>query len=209
MIVGLLLAAGRGRRFGGAKQCAKLPDGRTLLYASACQMRAAIDDVTIVVSEDPVVMDHAADVARELDCRFVVNARTDQGMATSIATGVQANPGAAGWIIGLGDMPLVKTSTIAGVAAVLEQGQAIVVPTYRQQRGHPVGFGSQYADELKLLDGETGGRDLIARHHLDVAFFACGDPGVTIDVDLPSDLSRTLVRNCEFSGNANSAGEKR
>ncbi len=193
MIAGLLLAAGRGRRFGGAKQCAKLPDGRTLLYASACQMRAAIDDVTIVVSENPVVMDHAADVARELDCRFVVNARTDQGMATSIATGVQANPGAAGWIIGLGDMPLVKTSTIAGVAAVLAQRRAIVVPSYQQQRGHPVGFGRQYADELKLLDGEAGGRNLLARHHADVTVIAFDDPGVVFDVDVLADLATVLA----------------
>ncbi len=193
MIAGVLLAAGRGWRFGGAKQCAKLPDGQTLLQASARNMRAALDHVVIVVSDESAVFEHARIVAPGIGCSLVVNKRAREGMATSIACGVKASPDAEGWIIGLGDMPLVKASTIAGVAALLVEGQAIVVPMYRQQRGHPVGFGKKFADELQLLDGETGGRDLIARHHPDVTFFTCDDPGVIFDIDVLADLPKTLA----------------
>ncbi len=193
MIVGVLLAAGQGRRFGGAKQCAKLPDGQTLLQASARNMRAALEHVVIVVSDESAVFQHASQVAVELDCDVVVNRRALEGMATSIACGVKASPDAEGWIIGLGDMPLVKASTIAAVATALQKQRGIVVAMCRHQRGHPVGFDQQFSDALQLLAGETGGRELIARNHAEVTFLDLDDLGILADIDVLADVPRNLA----------------
>ena len=87
-------------------------------------------------------------------------------------------------------MPRVRPDTIRAVAEKLATGAGIVVPSYRGERGHPVGFGSRFKQELLSLSGDAGARALLKLHADQLVRLDVDDPGVLQDVDTPSDLAR-------------------
>ncbi|MFM7461485.1 MAG: NTP transferase domain-containing protein [Burkholderiales bacterium] len=188
MIAGILLAAGRGERFGGRKLLAKLDTGKTILETSARAIRRAVVDVTIVVRDDAELVDSAERIAAALGARLLINPRADEGMATSIGAGVKATPSASGWLIALADMPFVLPSTVRDVAEQIRSTSTIIVPTHRQQRGHPVGFGRDYFERLIALTGDTGARSVVQDHSAAVRVLPVDDAGVLIDIDTQADL---------------------
>jgi molybdenum cofactor cytidylyltransferase len=189
VIAGILLAAGRGERFGGRKLLAKLDTGKTILETSAIAMRAALDDVTIVVREDAELVDLAERVAAALGARLVINPHANDGMATSIVAGVRANQSASGWLIALADMPFLWPSTVRDIAEQIRSPASIIVPAHHGKRGHPVGFGRDYFDQLTILSGDAGARSVVQAHAAAVQIVPVDDAGVLIDIDTPADLS--------------------
>jgi molybdenum cofactor cytidylyltransferase len=187
MPVGILLAAGRGKRFGSHKLLHPLPDGTPLGLASARAMRTALDRVVAVVRPGDEVL---AAVLREVGCEILPCARADEGMGASLACGVAATPEAAGWLIALADMPFIRAETIAAVAAALRAGASIAAPMLADgRRGHPVGFAAEWLDELRALDGDAGARRLLQEHGARVRSLRTDDPGCTVDIDLPGDVA--------------------
>jgi molybdenum cofactor cytidylyltransferase len=184
-IVGILLAAGKGLRFGSDKLLHPLDDGILMARRSARSLRAALPKSVAVVrrAESPL----ARFVAEE-GLRVVACGAADKGMGASIACGVAAQPEAAGWVICLADMPFVRPDTIAAVAQALRQGAVLAAPLHAGLRGHPVGFGRRFRDDLLALNGDRGGRSLIAAHAEQLQLIQTDDAGVLLDVDVPGDL---------------------
>src|SRR5829696_6934896 len=138
-IVGILLAAGAGVRFGGGKLIATMADGELLGVRSARNLRAAIPEVIAVVRPGDDALARALETA---GARVTVCAEAGAGMGVSIAHGVREAGAVDGVIVALADMPWIAASTIAAVGEALHRGAALVVPSYRGARGHPVGFGA-------------------------------------------------------------------
>jgi molybdenum cofactor cytidylyltransferase len=182
-IVGVLLAAGSATRFGGAKLLAPLPDGTPVGVASLTNLAAAVDAVVAVVrpGDGAVASTLAADGARVSVCP-----RATEGMGASLAWGVRAAPAAAGWLVALADMPWIQSATIARVADALRRGASIAAPSWRDSRGHPVGFASGFYAELSALSGDEGAKAILGRHG--VLLISTEDAGVLRDVDTPGDL---------------------
>lgn len=185
-IVGILLAAGRGTRFGGPKLLAPLPDGTPLGVAAARSLCAAVPEVVAVV--------HPADreLARQLvatGARLVECAEAEAGMGVSLAAGVNATAEADGWVIALADMPYISVDSIGALVRALADGAALVAPRYHGQRGHPVGFSSEFGPVLRALQGDRGARNLLARHADRLQCLEVDDPGILRDVDTPADLA--------------------
>ncbi|MDP2818832.1 MAG: nucleotidyltransferase family protein [Polaromonas sp.] len=112
------------------------------------------------------------------------------GMGDSIAEGVRATLDAAGWLILPGDLPLVRSDTLRAVAQALAQ-HAVVIPSYRGVRGHPVGFSADCRDALLDLKGNQGAA-LVVRAWAainSVATLALDDAGVVTDIDTLDDLA--------------------
>jgi molybdenum cofactor cytidylyltransferase len=109
-------------------------------------------------------------------------------MGASLACGVQATRDAAGWVVALGDMPWIETSTIARVAAAIADGATVAAPFYRGQRGHPVGFGASCFAALAALAGDEGARSILASHRDSVVRIDVDDAGTLRDVDRSADL---------------------
>jgi molybdenum cofactor cytidylyltransferase len=188
VIAGILLAAGRGERFGGKKLLAKLDTGKTVLETSAIAMREALDDLTLVVRDDAELVELAERVAAASGVRVVINQHADAGMATSIVAGVASTPNASGWLIGLADMPFVLPSTVRGIAEQVRSPASIIVPAHQGKRGHPVGFGRDYFDLLSKLTGDAGARSVLQAFAAQVQLVPVDDAGVLIDIDTQADL---------------------
>ena len=183
-IVGVLLAAGSGTRFGGHKLLAPLPDGTAVAVAAARHLIDALPDCVAVLRPGDETL--AALLAAE-GLRIVVNPNANGGMGTSLACGVAAVE-ADGWIIALADMPAIRPATIRAVAEALAAGAPIAAPVYQEQRGHPIGFGRRFQAALTALTGDKGGRDILAQHSGEVRLIETDDPGVLVDIDHAADI---------------------
>jgi molybdenum cofactor cytidylyltransferase len=188
-ICGLLLAAGRGTRFGGEKLLASLPgNGDTIAVGVAAyrSLRAAIPHTLVVVRAHDAAL--PAVFARE-GARIVRADRADCGMGESLAAGVGAAREASGYVIALADMPWVAVATITRIVDALALGASIVAPSFGGRRGHPVGFASSHRDALLALRGDAGARSIIDAHRGTVSLIDVDDAGILRDVDTPIDLA--------------------
>lgn len=183
---GILLCGGSASRFGADKLLVTFR-GAPLVAHSARHLVAGAGNALAVIPPG------AADLRRALEaegCDILESADTRRGLGASLAAAVAASPHAPGWIMALGDMPLVLPATIAAVRAALEQGAAIAAPVHGNARGHPVGFSRELGSELRALDGDTGARSVLATHPQRVTAIEVDDPGILADVDIPADLDR-------------------
>lgn len=190
-MVGILLAAGFSLRFGSTNkllQC--LPDGRPIALASAENLIKAIP-VSIAVLR-PKNKD-LTELLINAGLNIVFCTEDNQEMADSLATGIRfsVNFEAAndGFVIALADMPYIQTETIVAVANKVADGASIVIPTYQNQRGHPVGFSAKFRSELENLQGDEGARSIIKRYTDEVELLPTDDAGILVDIDTPNDLS--------------------
>lgn len=186
-VTGILLAAGRGRRFApdGAhnKLLASLDADRTVLAASARNLRAALPDVLAVVRPDTA---EVVGCLQDAGCRVTQCDDADRGMAASLVHALKESAQADGWIIALGDMPRVKPGTVTALAEALSAGADIAVPVFQGKRGNPVAFSRKHLPALLALDGDQGARSLLQR--CEVLEVDVDDRGILQDIDHPSDL---------------------
>jgi molybdenum cofactor cytidylyltransferase len=186
-IVGILLAAGQGSRFGGDKLLAQFPDGTAIGVLAARNLRAALDEVVAVVRPEDSVLRGL--LARE-GCRVEPCETAWQGMGASLAHGVRAARDAGGWVVALADMPLIAPATIRSVAAALAAGASIAAPFHRGERGHPVGFAAAYGERLAALEGDAGAREILREERERMHRIECDDPGTLADVDTRAQYQR-------------------
>lgn len=188
-IAGILLAAGRGRRFDPHgvrnKLLQPLGSGEPVVVASARNLLSILPRVIAVV---PPQDGGVADALRALGCEVALCAEADSGMAASLVQGITCSlPQADGWLVALGDMPYVAPATLRALRAVLEEGADIAVPVFEGRRGNPVAFGARHLPDLLALTGEHGARALL--RSAPVLEVHVTDPGILRDIDTPADLA--------------------
>ncbi|MBA5690442.1 nucleotidyltransferase family protein [Rugamonas apoptosis] len=190
-VTGILLAAGRGRRFDPSGRRSKLlqplAGGGTVAEASARNLLAVLPRVVAVVRPGD---DTLAAALGALGCEVRVCPDADLGMAASLVHAIDYARGAEGWLIALADMPFVRPATIASLAATVKtvpNGAGIAAPVYQGQRGNPVAFGRGYLPLLLALEGDQGARAILRAHP--VCEVAVDDSGVLRDIDTPDDLA--------------------
>jgi molybdenum cofactor cytidylyltransferase len=180
----VVLAAGRGSRFGGASHKLAQPFGSSTVLGTTVRHAVETHLPIVVVTTEALAPLVARQVARR-DIVVMADADAARGMGASIATGVAERSGAPGWLVLPADMPLVRPSSIRAVATALEQ-HPVVFAQHQGRRGHPVGFSAELYSELIMLTGDEGARRVMARypaHGQEV-----DDRGVLVDVDTQSDL---------------------
>jgi molybdenum cofactor cytidylyltransferase len=198
----VVLAAGRGTRFGAGVLAADHKLGQPFGASTVlgCTLANVVESgLPLVVVTTQALHELVGSVVAERDVIVLPAANSAEtglplGMGYSIAAGVMARSGAAGWLLLPGDMPLVRPSSLCAVASALPQ-HLVAYAQYAGQRGHPVGFGSELYSELAKLGGDEGARRLVARypaHGVELA-----DDGVLLDLDTPQDLQRLRAAYAE------------
>jgi molybdenum cofactor cytidylyltransferase len=191
-LTGILLAAGKGARFGGAKLLTPLPvtahgvgAGTAIGVASGLHLLSALPEVVAVVRPGDSIL---SSQLRAAGARVIECPRADEGMGASLACGVAAAADANGWVVALADMPWISPATIALVVDALRDGADIVATSHIGVRGHPVGFALAHYAALRALAGDEGAKSILAAHRNSLQLIEVADSGVVRDVDTPADL---------------------
>lgn len=188
-ISAIVLAAGKSSRMDVFKLLLPLGD-HTVIGTTVANVLAAAFTETIVVTGH-----RHADVAASLpvNVQTVHNAAFADGMATSLQAGVNAaRSDTDAYLFCLGDMPMVKTTTLLAIARASAGSSAIIVPNHDNRDGNPVLFGSDYRDELLQLTGDAGARRIIGAHTGNVVRIDIDEPGIFQDIDTAVDYKDVL-----------------
>jgi CTP:molybdopterin cytidylyltransferase MocA len=138
-----------------------------------------------------VLGSHAEEVAAELDdlpLRMCVNPDWEEGLASSLRTGVQAlGADADAVLVLLADQPEVESALLDRLLAAVEaSGLELAASQYGGVVGAPALFSRRYFAELSGLSGDRGARALLEEHRDDCALVAA--PEAALDLDTPADL---------------------
>lgn len=185
-VVALVLAAGRGTRFGSDKRRATLADGRSLLAHSVGRARVVFDDVRVVLREG----ERGEGFGLPGDCRVIISPDAASGMGHSLAAGARSlldSPAQAVAIL-LGDMPWIESATLRQLAAAAS-ASTIVLPRHAGQQGHPVFFGRDFWPALGQLSGDEGARAVVQANRGSCVVIELEDAAVLLDVDTPQVLT--------------------
>ena len=188
-VTGILLAAGSGSRFGSDKLLHPLLTGVPIALTAARNLKAAVPEAIAVVRPGAEALTALLEKA---GLRVVVCPNAGEGMGASLACAVAATDGGTGYLIALADMPFIRASTLQAVRDSLLNGIHLVAPYFRARRGHPVGIGARFREELLAAKGDEGARKLLEAHAAELVKIPVGDPGVIRDIDRPADLAPPL-----------------
>jgi len=176
----VVLAAGGGTRFAGTTPKLLAPvRGKPLVrHVLDAATAAGLDGVYVVVGAVELDLPGGVTVVR--------NHRWAEGLATSLAAGVEAarEGGHDAVVVGLGDQPGITTAAWRNVAAAT--GTPVAVATYGGVRGHPVRLAREVWDRLPA-SGDAGARALVGAREDSVTEVPC--PGSGADVDTVEDLT--------------------
>ena len=117
-----------------------------------------------------------------------------QLFSRSLRTGIGAVPN--DWqaaIVCLGDMPGITPALLRALVA-RAGASAIVVPVFAGRRGNPVLWGRDHFTRLATLDGDTGGKPLLAVFAERIIDVAADSDSVLTDIDTPAALERARSR---------------
>ncbi len=183
MIAGVVLAAGSGSRFGGAKQLAEL-DGRPLLEHALLAMAVSpVDRVVVVLGSA------AEEVLARVDLHGAevrVCDRWEEGQSASLACGLAELSDCEAVVVTLGDQPRVSPDAIRRVIAARGDGAAAVRATYDGEPGHPVLLERALFERMRDVTGDHGARNLLIS--MQTREVPCEDLGGGQDVDTPAQL---------------------
>ena len=177
--VGLLLAAGAGRRMGRPKALVDtwLVDAITTLHEGGCAQ------VTVVLGAG---VEEARPLLEGYDVDVVVAADWKEGMGASLRTGLQSltdEPPAA--LVTLVDLPDVGRDVVRRLLDRAVSAGTLARAVYDGTPGHPVLIGrDHWAGVIKSAIGDQGARSYLGSHQVELV--ECGDLASGRDVDDPT-----------------------
>ncbi len=181
----IILAAGRSSRMGENHKLLALWRGKPLVAHVADAIAAAGLPPPIVV------LGARADAVRaalgDRPAHFITAADYAEGLSHSLRAGLAAVPD--DWsaaLICLADMPCIEPEILAAIARA--RGE-IVVPEWNGKRGNPVRWDRAYFPRLMALEGDVGGKTLLAEHAHAITMIAAPSDAILDDIDTPAALA--------------------
>lgn len=185
----IVLAAGRSSRMGAMKLLLPLGDRPVIAQVVATALASELRPVVVVVGYLGLQVRAALPNAGEM---VVENPQYREGQSMSLHAGLAAVPlSAPGAIVMLGDQPLLTAAHLVQLAAeTTKTNTPIVAASVAGQRANPVYFARTLFPELLRISGDSGGREVIARHSTDLALVELDDPAAALDIDDPDSYLR-------------------
>ncbi len=191
-IAALLLAAGRGSRFGGDKLRAPLR-GTPLIGPVAATIDSAIRAGTLARCVAVIAEGDAGVRQLVVDCGFeaVENRDVSAGISGSVRCGLEAlagDPSIGAALIILGDQPLLRLEVVLALVDRWHQLGRSARPRYAKapdQPGHPVLLDRSLWKLAEAATGDRGLGGILSANNVEIVDVAGRNP----DVDTCDDLS--------------------
>ena len=187
MLVGaIVLAAGESKRMGEAKLL--LPFGNKTIVEAVVNnvIQSKADKVLVVLGADPEKIE---DKIKNLAVNTTVNPFYKKGMLSSVQWGFKSLPeNLQGVLVCLGDQPSIPSSVMDKVIEAFKSSKkGIVVPVFKNNRGHPVLIDVKYRKEIGDLSPDVGLRGVVYNHPEDTLEVKVDTPAILRDIDDPND----------------------
>jgi CTP:molybdopterin cytidylyltransferase MocA len=192
-VLGVLLAAGAGSRFGGDGGPKVLTPfrGRALLTWPLAALRdGGVDRVVVVLGARADEVAAGAELGAAQVVRCVA---WSEGLSASLRAGVRAAAagGADAVVIALADQPLLDARAVARLIAARAPSHLDALRAdYAGVPGHPTLLESATFAAVERLRGDTGARALFDDPATRTGLIACDGLGRPDDVDTPEALAR-------------------
>jgi molybdenum cofactor cytidylyltransferase len=188
----IILAGGSSSRLGRPKQL--LPFGSDTLIGHIVDvaLQAATGRVTVVTGAHEALIKEAL---TNKAITMVHNKHWEEGMSSSIRTGIDALAGAeslpSNVILCVCDQPYVSPELFGQViAAKGENSKGIIACAYADTIGVPVLFDSRYFYNLQNLQAAEGAKNLLFRYKEDVGTISFEEGA--LDIDTEEDYTQLL-----------------
>jgi molybdenum cofactor cytidylyltransferase len=192
LLAAVILSAGASSRMGRPKALLPYREGTFLEHLISVTRHPKIGVTRVVLGAGAEVIQTAA----KLDPSVVVlNPEWEQGQLSSIQAGVRSLDGidTDGMILCPVDHPLVSARLVSELVDRFHQEQkAIVLPTYRGRRGHPVIFAKALFAELLAAPADKGARNVVWAHAAEVLEVPTDEEGVVLNLNDPDMLKRAM-----------------
>lgn len=188
-IAGVVLAGGEARRYGQPKQLLVWRGQPLVRRAVATALDAGLAPVIVVTGAIDMPIREAL---QGLPVQFIHNPKWQEGLSTSVKTGVSALPDyIGGAVFLLADQPRITPSLVRALVEMHATSLLpLTAPQVAGQRATPVLFDRGVFEELKRLTGDQGGRALFSRYP--AAWVPWHDIGLTMDIDTPENFQQLL-----------------
>jgi molybdenum cofactor cytidylyltransferase len=186
-IAAVVLAAGWSTRFRTNKLLAPIAGTPVVRHVVEAALASLASPVLVVTGNSASAV---SATLSGLEIETVENPAFAKGLSESLKCGLRNLPAdCEGAMILLGDMPFVRPALIDALVEAFDPARrAICVPVRNGRRGNPVLWGRAFFPELLALEGDAGGKRLMARHEDMLCKIEAGDDGPLIDIDTPEDL---------------------
>jgi molybdenum cofactor cytidylyltransferase len=187
----IILAAGESKRMGSPKMLLQYK-GKTIIENVIDNVTASEADKTLLVLGS--YGDEILKVIEVLPVKHCYNENYKLGMLSSVKCGFNFLTGVTGAaLIFLGDQPMIRTDIInIVIEAYRREGKGIVMPVFKNKRGHPVLIDLKYRGEVQNLDPEEGLRGLARKFADDVLEVKVNTQDILKDIDTREDYNNEL-----------------
>lgn len=191
MIWAMVLAAGESKRMGKPKLL--LPFGEKTIIETVIDnlIQSKVEKIIVVLGSD---WDKIKEKIKSLPLQIIVNPHFTRGMLSSVQLGFRTLPqNTQAVLVVLGDQPAISSAIINEIIDAFKRTRkGIVLPVYKNNRGHPVLIDMKYRNEVENLSPDIDLRGLVYNHPEDILEVEVGTPSVLRDIDDIEDYRRGL-----------------
>lgn len=187
-VAGILLAAGTSSRMGSNKLFFELNGESVLRGAVRRALAGGLSPLMVVLGHES---DKAWREIEDLPCQWALNPLYEQGINSSLKSGVMAvQAEARAAMVLLADMPFVTPEMIAALIERYRKTEApLVISDYEGVNAPPMLYDRSLFRELLMMTGEGCGRQVVKRHR-DEAEVMSWPAAALADLDVPEDYAR-------------------
>ncbi|MFN4179353.1 MAG: NTP transferase domain-containing protein [Armatimonadota bacterium] len=207
-VTAIVLAAGQGSRMGGGKLLLPFGDATVIERTIQGLLSVPVSDLVVVIGVYGIAIERQL---RKLPIRFAVNPDPSSDMSESIRCGLRTvNPNdIEAFLVLPADIPLVLPETTRTlITSLLDSDKSIAVPVFRNRRGHPVVFRSNFYERVLNFYSPQGIRSLVYSDPSQVLLIEVEDEGVILDLDSWDDYRRLLKLWAQRRDPAQSGGDE-
>lgn len=195
MLSCVVLASGKGKRFGGNKLMVKIGENPLIFHTLTSIPEDCFDEILVVTKYTQI-----AELVLKMGGKFrvVMNPDEEAELGATVRLGIsEVNPKSEGCMFCVGDQPFQKKSTLqnlvntfleASKTETSEKKPVIVALAYKGNRGNPVIFPKSCFEELAALSDDQSGSTVIKKNEELLILCEAKDALELKDIDCKEDL---------------------
>jgi len=188
----VILAAGESKRMGYPKMLLPFHDSTMIECVIASVTKSNVNKILIVLGAEKDTLTQLAD---KLHIEYCLNENYKEGMLSSVQCGFKNLPSACkASFVFQGDQPLITFNTIDTlINAYKSSGRGIIIPVYKNKRGHPILIDMKYRSEIDKLSHTKGLRSLSYKFSYDVLEVETDESGILRDFDTFEQYTKEII----------------